>query len=269
MELIQLPDSDPLRLGGLYLLPVSAMKATDALTLEACLIALAKLETELPVELHQQVQDLGQALEANDPQAVDRLRELVTHHADLNQHYDVARLTLQEQYRSQERAKGWRPDLNGVNGNATLTLEQLAVPILRADDFRSAAQRLLKGNGGRTKSAAQTELQPFLQALQRTVATLDAASVRLMKELERKPATLENLSYGLNMGLDQVRGLCSRLRTNGYISPLTSGFLTMVLPLIGVYPHKSVQLDDQTFLTLTAKGYFKLNPVIDFHREQA
>lgn len=244
------------------------MKATDALTLEACLIALAKLETELPTELHHQVQALGQALETKDPQAIDRLRDLVTSHADLHQHYDVARLTLQEQYRCQERAKGWQPSLNGVNGTATLTLEQLAVPILRADDFRSAAQRLLKGSG-RANSQAHGELQPFLQTLQRTVATLDAASVRLMKELERKPATLENLSYGLNMGLDQVRGMANRLRSNGYVSPLTSGFLTMVLPLIGVYPHKSAQLDDQTFLTLTAKGYFKLKPVIEFHREQA
>jgi hypothetical protein len=245
------------------------MKATDALTLEACLIALAKLETELPIELHQQVQDLGRALEANDPEAVDRLRELVIHHADLHQHYDVARLTLQEQYRSQERAKGHWPGSNRANGTCTLALEQLAVSILRADDFRSAAQGLLKGNGASsTKAAAQTELQPFLQALHRTVATLDAASVRLMKELERKPATLENLSYGLNMGLDQVRGLCNRLRTNGYISPLTSGFWTMVLPLFGVYPHKSAQIHEQTFLTLTAKGYFKLNPVIVFHRDQ-
>jgi len=246
------------------------MKATDALTLEACLIALAKLETELPTELHHQVQDLGQALETQDPQAIDRLRDLVTGHADLHQHYDVARLTLQEQYRSQERAKGWQPGFNGANGTATLALEQLAVPILRADDFRGAAQRLLKGNrAGRSHAQAQSELQPFLKTLQRTVATLDAASVRLMKELERKPATLENLSYGLNLGLGQVRGMTNRLRNNGYVSPLTSGFLTMVLPLIGVYPHKSAQLDDQTFLTLTAKGYFKLNPVIEFHREQA
>ena len=242
------------------------MKATDALTLEACLIALAKLETELPIELHQQVQDLGQALETKDPQAIDRLRDLVTGHADLHQHYDVARLTLQEQYRSQERAKGWQPL---TNSTATLALEQLAVPILRADDFRSAAQRLLKSNGaGRANASAQSELQPFLKALQHTVATIDPLSVRLMKELERKPTTLESLSHGLNLGLDQVRNVAYRLRNNGYVSPLTSGFLIMVLPLIGVYPHKSAQFDDQTFLTLTAKGYFKLNPVIEFHREQ-
>lgn len=245
------------------------MKATDALTLEACLLALAQLETELPIALHQQVQDLGQALEAQDPQAVNQLRQVVMEHDDLRRHYDVARMTLQEQYRSQERAKGWQPGLNGASGTATLALEQLAVPILRADDFRSAAQRLLKGNGAGRRSAPQAELQPFLQTLQRTVATLDPLSVRLMKELERKPATLESLSYGLNLGLDQVRGIAHRLRNHGYVSPLTSGFLNMVLPLIGVYPHKSAQLDDHTVLTLTAKGYFKLNPVIEFHREQA
>ncbi|WP_035994656.1 hypothetical protein [Leptolyngbya sp. KIOST-1] len=240
------------------------MKATDALTLEACLIALAKLETELPIELHQQVQALGQALEAHDPNAVSQLRELVTQHPDLHQHYDMARLTLQEQYRSQERAKGWQPGPHGASSTAALALEQVAVPILSADDFRSAAQRVLRGQGGH-----QPELQPFLRSLQRTVATLDPLSVLLMKELERRPATLENLSYGLNLGLDQVRKLCNRLRTSGYVSPLTSGFLTMVLPLVGIYPHKSAPLDDQTFLTLTAKGYFKLNPVIEFHRDQA
>ena len=99
------------------------MKAADALTLEACLIALAKLETELPPELHQAVQQTGHALQGNDSQAVTQLRDLVMQHEGLRQHYEMARMALQEQYRTQERAKSGRPDANGSAGTATLTLQ--------------------------------------------------------------------------------------------------------------------------------------------------
>ncbi len=124
------------------------MKATEALALEACLIALTKLETELPPELHQQVQQLGQAIDAKDSQAIAQLQALVTSHDDLRQHYDIARLSLQEQYRSQERTKDWQ---SGTNG--TVALEQVAIPILSADSFRDAAQRILKVNLGSTTQA--------------------------------------------------------------------------------------------------------------------
>ncbi|MFH7242642.1 MAG: hypothetical protein ACHWZW_07305 [Spirulina sp.] len=243
-----------------------AINAADALTLEACLIALAKLETALPADLHHQVQDLGAALEAKDPEAVDRLRQVVTRHEDLNQHYEVARLALEDQYHHQRQAKTWPPEDPNHAAAATRALEAMAVPILQSDDFRETAHHLLKEQG--MHKPAQAELWPFMRTLKRTVTSLDWPSVRMMKELERQPATPEHLSHSLRLGLDQVQRMALRLRNNGYISPLTTGFFDMVLPLFGVYPHKAARLDDQTFLTLTAKGYFKLNPVIVFHRHQ-
>ncbi|MGF1567590.1 MAG: hypothetical protein ACFCVD_05910 [Nodosilinea sp.] len=252
------------------------MKATEALTLEACLIALAKLETELPPELHQTVQGLGHRLKEHDPQAIAQLREVVSSHDDLRQHYEIARLSLQEQYQSQERAKGGLALGRGLASADSValadpaTLTDLAWPILTADDFRTAAQRLLQRNDLRSaRPIANRAMQPFLTTLERTVSTLDLASVRLMKELERKPATLEDLSFWLAMGLEQIRPMANRLCNSGYISPLGGNFLHMLLPLVGVYPQKSSPVNDQTPLTLTAKGYFKLNPVIEFHGKQA
>jgi hypothetical protein len=266
----------PLLRGSLFAL-VLLMKATEALTLEACLIALAKLETELSPALHQTVQGLGHRLKEQDPQAIAQLREVVTSHEDLRQHYEIARLSLQEQYQSQERAKGG-PVLGRGLASAdtvaladTATLMDLAWPILTADDFRSAAQRLLERDDLRSnrRPVNNPKMQPFLTTLERTVSTLDLASVRLMKELERKPASLEDLSFWLGMDMGQVRPLANRLRNNGYISPLSGNLLHMMLPLVGVYPQKSGPVDDHTLLTLTAKGHFKLNPVVEFNRQQA
>jgi hypothetical protein len=246
------------------------MKAADALTLEACLIALAKLETELPPELHQAVQQTGQTLKVNDSQAVAQLRDLVMQHEGLRQHYEMARMALQEQYRVQERAKSGRPGANGSAGTAALTLQDFASPILSSEDFRSATQRLFKREDVRHAChQANSDMQSFLRILKRTVAHLDPVSIKLMKELERKPATVENLSYGLNLGVHQVRHLAQRLQSSGYISPLSGNFFHMVLPLVGIYPQKSHQLDEQTYLSLTAKGYFQLNPVIEFPKEPA
>lgn len=242
-----------------------AINAADALTLEACLIALAKLEAALPADLHSQVQALGAALQAQEPDAVERLRQVVTCHEDLNQHYEVARLALEDQYHHHRQAKTWPPE--GHAEAATRALESMAVPILQSDDFRETAHHLLKEQG--LHKPAQAELWPFMRTLRRTVTSLDWASVRMMKALERQPATPEHLAHSLSLGRDQVRRMALRLRNNGYISPLTTGFFDMVLPLFGVYPHKAARLDDQTFLTLTAKGYFTLNPVIAFHRHQS
>jgi hypothetical protein len=173
------------------------MKATDALTLEACLIALARVETELPPELHQAVQQTGQALQNNDTQAIAQLRDLVISHDGLRQHYDMARMALQGQYHTQERAKSAWLTSNSSATAATLTLQDFAIPILSANDFRSATQRLFKRKDVRHAcQQADADVRSFLQVLKRTVAHLDTVSIRLMKELERKPATVENLSYG-------------------------------------------------------------------------
>lgn len=246
------------------------MKATEALTLEACLIAIAKLETELPPDLHQSMQAIGQALQASDPTAVSQLRDLVTHHADLQKHYDIARELLQEQYHTQERAKAWNPQHNGNSGTATLRLEAFAIPMLTADDFRTTAQRLFQRDDvRRAYQHPQSDLRAFLHTLKQTVTTLDPVALELMRELERKPATVENLSYGLNLALSQAQGLAQRLQKDGYIGPLNGNFLHMMLPLIGVYPQKTHPLRADTYLSLTAKGYFQLNPVIEFHRAAA
>jgi len=199
------------------------------------------------------VQQAGHALQGNDSQAVTQLRDLVMQHEGLRQHYEMARMALQEQYRTQERAKSGRPDANGSAGTATLTLQDFASPILSYEDFRSATQRLFKREDVRHAChQANSEMQFFLRILKHTVAHLDPVSIKLMKELERKPATVENLAYGLNLGIHQVRLLAQRLQSRGYISPLSGNFFHMVLPLVGIYPQKSHQLDEQTFLSLTA-----------------
>ncbi|MGF1521636.1 MAG: hypothetical protein ACFBSF_04870 [Leptolyngbyaceae cyanobacterium] len=179
-------------------------------------------------------------------------------------------MTLQERYHTQERAKAGRPVVNGRNGTATLRLEEFAIPILTADDFREAAQRSFQQDRVRMAcQQASTDLRAFLQTLKHTVTALDSVSIELMKELERQPATVENLAYGLDLSLSQVKGLAQRLQRNGYIGPLNGNFLNMILPLLGIYPQKSQMLDAQTYLSLTAKGYFRLNPVIELNRAAA
>ena len=120
------------------------MKAADALTLEACLIALAKLETELPPELHQAVAanracPPGQRFSGGYPtpgsgHAARRATGSTT---------KWLAWLYKSKYRTQERAKSGRPDANGSAGTATLTLQDFASPILSSEDFRSATSTTL------------------------------------------------------------------------------------------------------------------------------
>lgn len=245
------------------------MKASDALTLEACLLALVNAEVELPPDRQAAVQSLGTTLPAQDSETIAQLRELIIGHPDLKPQYDRARRTLQAQYQTQERTKSALGvaalnlgDLNGSGGD----LFNLAATLLTAEDIRAATRRLFQGKDTR-RIYQQTapELRPFLQTLAAAVTRLDPTAVALMRELDRNPTTWESLGFHLHLSPYRTQTLVRRLQREGYICPLNGNLFNFVLPLFGVYPQRSQSFDENTAFCLTAKGYFHLNPVISTH----
>jgi len=213
------------------------------LTLDAWLLALVQVEPQLDLALHRTVQQTAQQLATQPATATAQIHQLATSQGTLHHHWQQAHMALQEHYRQ-------------LGTPPTPTPPDLVATVLGANDFRAAAQRLLKPG---TTSALSV---PLRQALQRAMATLDSVSLRIMAELETTPATAEILAFRLDLGLDQVQRHLHHLQHWGYVSPLDGSFWHLILPLVGIYPQRSQPCHGQTYLSLTAKGYFRLQPVV-------
>ena len=230
------------------------MKATEAITLQAFLIALSQLDTALPGDLQQKIQQIGRALANHQTSAIAEIQDLVKKHAQLNRLYEAARITLQKQYQTQERDK-WMMSESG-----SLALENIAVPILIADDFTIAAKELLK----KLKAGKDFIDKIFLDSLQKAVSLADIRTISVLEALEFRPLTIENIAYRLEMPIEQSRGIVQRLWNRGYIDITTRGILRKIFPIFKSKKQAKQIADSKAYLTLTAKGHFRLHPVITF-----
>ncbi len=233
------------------------MKATEAITLQAFLIALSQLDTALPGDLQQKIQQIGHTLAHDKTSAIAEIRDLVKKHAQLNRLYEAARITLQKQYQTQERDK-WQEREWIVSESGSLALESIAVPILTADDFTIAAKELLK----KLKVGKDFIDKIFLDSLQKAVSLADIRTISVLEALEFRPLTIENLAYRLEMPIEQSCGIVQRLWNSGYIDMTTGGILRKIFPIFKSKKPASQIADSAAYFTLTSKGYFHLHPVI-------
>lgn len=102
--------------------------------------------------------------------------------------------------------------------------------------------------------------------------------IQILKALERRPLTVENLAHALGCSVDNMRETVQRLWTRGYIetthtlstTPMEMGrwLLAQILPL---RRHKQIQCvpsTSQTYFLLTFKGHLRLYPILSFRESQ-
>ena len=225
------------------------LKPNQQITLQSFLIALSELDTALPENLQPAIHQIGHSLAKGEKTGINRISELVSHHPQLNQLYQQARLNFQRQYQSQERDKLF------IYGSDTLALEKTAITLLTADDFLSAAKQLV--------NQANTVKDSFLASLQQSISLAEARSnlqaISILQALEFKPLTIENLVYTLNLPQEKVHHLVQRLWNEGKIDTVTGGILRKIFPTL----RSKKQLNESAYFTLTSLGYFHLHPLID------
>ena len=234
------------------------MNTTDERNLEACVLALSRQKEPLPKELHSRIQAAGNQL-AQDESAVYSLREIIEQHSELKRSYEAARSQLQSQYDIRERSKGGAAAIGKVNnGNFVLSL---AVPILTADNFSSAAQRLVSRSDWQTQAkGASDDAKTFFQTLKETVTRLDAVSVEVLKVLEQDVFTIENIAYRLDLPEEKVKPVLEDLWQRGYIYPVSGTVTGNIWRSLNIFTQKKGPLDTAGYLSLTAKGYYYLHP---------
>ena len=233
------------------------MNTTDERNLEACVLALSRQKGRLPEALHSQIQAAGHQL-AKDESALYELREIIEH-SELKSAYESARSELQAKYDVRERSKSGLALDSINNGNFVLSL---AVPILTADDFSSAAQKLVTRSDWQAQAKkASDDAKTFFSTLKETVTRLDALSVKLLKILDKDVFMLSDLAYRVDMPEEKVKPVLEELWRQNYIHPLSKTAWGNLFKQFNVFTPRQGELDtDNHYLGLTVKGYYCLHP---------
>jgi hypothetical protein len=241
----------------------------DTLTLQAFSLAVLQLDASLQIALQPQVREIRQLLRQNPKAASDQIRQFVKQHDTFNRLYESAYQSLDQGDR-QERAKGIfgtnglglnGSGLNGT-GTATLTWEEIAFPLLDTDRPRLAAKKLLKQLKSRKFQASSTT-HTFVRSLENAIAAVDQQAIDILKAIERRPVTLEDLVYVVGIPFEQAHSLVQDLWKEEYISRLQGNAFLIFFPFFD--PQRQQKpIDAKSYLSLTSKGYFLLHPILYF-----
>jgi hypothetical protein len=242
------------------------MKPNEALSLEAFLVALAQLDTSLPSDLLSGMQQIGEALVQRPTEAIATIDVLVHRHAVLQRLYELAWITIQRQWFDDVRRLLATPEAETI-------LENFAVRVLMTDDPQTAAQAQIERAGQREE--ATNLFDRIVQLLYNVASAIETQTAAVLRALERRPLTVENLCYVLQLSADQVRALVQYLLNAGYIGSTNSGILRKFFPLLGRSRQavnvaaQQVTFDTPDYFTLTAKGHFYLHPLVTAERPES
>lgn len=242
------------------------MKPNEALTLEAFLVALAQLDTSLPSDLLFGLRQIGEALTQRKAEAIATIDTLVRRHSNLQRLYELACITIQHHWFDDLRRLAAIPGADGV-------LEDFAAQVLATDDPQATAQVQIERAGQREEPA--NLLDRIMQLLAKVADAIETQTTALLRALERRPLTIENLCYVLQLSADQVRALVQYLLNAGYIGSTRSSVLRkLFLPWGRLNQAKtvstqSVSYDTPDYFTLTAKGHFHLHPFVTAERAES
>lgn len=117
------------------------MNQLQTVTLRAFLTALVELDSPLPPEVQQEINQVGEMFTDTPNVAIDRLLELAENEC-LRQSYQQARINIQKQYETQELNRYDRPSQqNQPTPTPSEHLANIAIPILKASDSRAEAKK--------------------------------------------------------------------------------------------------------------------------------
>lgn len=249
-----------------------AMNPSSVMTIQALVLALLQLDVQLPDDLRQAIWQLKKDLAQHSAQTTEEACDIARRHARLDELFHEEYRKLEQRSDIQERAKMLVTHGNLTNGSGAEAIElswnDVVLSILSADDFRVAAEALLKRVHAHKGSLhASGDVLVFLSALQRVLEVSNTRAIAVLKALEKRPLTLRNLVYVLGIPFEQLQAIVQRLWQDGYIDRFTGGALQILTSWFRSRPRYE-RVDPDTHLTLTSKGHFYLHPVIRVGRRE-
>ena len=242
------------------------MKANEAITLDACLLALLHYDDSVPTELHEQIQTAKAQIANGQPEAINHLKKIIEKNDQLKALYANARRYLVVQNQPQERAKSaattFSP-LPSAPSVAGFSLADVATAILSSPNanYRANAQHVLnKSTFQKQLAQAPEELRSSVKALTKAANRLHPTKVAMMRKIDDNFFTVDDIAYSLEIPLDGAQRYAKSLWNEGYIRPISSNLLKQWWWSLKGAPQLTQVPDSDSPLTLTNKGYFYLHP---------
>lgn len=131
------------------------MTPLDSQILKAFLKALIEIDSPLPPDLIQKINQVGDALVNQQTAEVGKLEAIAHRHVRLRELYESACINLQEQYQPQELNRFFSPDKKTASDSKPPDLlENIAAPILQTPEPPTEAKK--------RKSDIMPAIQPLL-----------------------------------------------------------------------------------------------------------
>jgi hypothetical protein len=239
---------------------MTTTQSFDSLTLQAFSLALLQLEEPPVGALRETVQQISDTIADQDMETAGAKIRSLDRQSRLYHLYDQEYKILSRQYNTQEKTKSLL-DINGAT-SASLSWDKIVPRLIMAEDIKASAKDLLKRIQPRQQQAS-AETQAYVRSLQRAVEIADQPAISILKAIENRPLTLNDLPYFLNLSLEQAQATVQELWQKGYIDRTTSNLLHNTFPALGRKRRQQEQIHpSQTYLTLTSKGHFFLHPFI-------
>lgn len=195
---------------------------------------------DLPDDLSEALLQGVKAIEQQKPHAILELAHQLQQTPALDQLYEKALRDLRQNYSIQERAKSLVIQANQpLTGELQATATQLA------------------------QAVVQTLEQVMAQ--KRSIA-LGSAQLQILQALNRYPLSVTDLAPTIGQPPATTHALIQTLWSKGYLDYLGTALPYTVLPFLRDRQYRSQPVVPDKFLTLTAKGYFRLYPI--FHKTE-
>jgi len=253
------------------------MKSNEAIALQSLLITLSRLDDTLSFDFQVKIHHLGNIVVLHQSQTSEAIDDLVCQHSQLHRLYELVRTALQQQYQQQCSCPQSQISLTSdLPPEAENALETMVVQVLGNADPQKEAQTFIEQMKSQQEFSQSSEpLQLIWRCLYGVVALLEEQINALLRAVERRPLTTENLSYVLQMSSDQMRMLVQYLWNAGYIDPTSVNVFRKIFPNLrrvqSVSREATQQLqliDSPAYFTLTAKGFFHLHPLVTADRHE-
>ncbi len=245
------------------------MSYSDPLTPQAFSLALLQSEPSEPLlsqELQQLRQRIRAAIQQNSPNLDAAIRAYLQKDQPLKQQYDLAYDQLERQTHAQERTKFRRTNGSQTNGHsAAITWQDIATPILTADADLETVKLQLRPYKTRI-SAASPQTQIYWSQVQQAITAQEAKELAILQAIETHPLTIQDLAYRINLPPNAASATVQNLWRQGYLDRTTAPLLQILWPH---RRHRHQPLSPDTALALTAKGYFRLHPLLQPSRSKS
>jgi hypothetical protein len=204
----------------------------DEIDLDVLQYALQNHADRIPATELQTLLHYLQAFQQQEPGAAEKLCQFTMQSEAIDLAYDLALTELRRQYQTQQRAKSLELSIGSpLTAEINHTITQLATTI--------------------------EQLLTHRQQLSRTTAI-----EQILKTLEKSHLTPTDLTHLLTQPPQQTETILHGLWQQGYIDRLTAPFPYILFPSLRNPQYRATLPSPDAFLTLTAKGYFYLYPLI-------